>query len=141
VICTITHRCRSKQMCRGVKDFCPNFLQLNCPKKFCALLPTNFLRQRSWRACLGMTSKKRSSCVFLQTLGANFWSQTTLWAPFLPGFSGILPRYSGILPGLSKICSYFQRFCPNFQGFSPNFRQIKTLGVCLRSLHLHLLHH
>ena len=74
--------------CEG---FLPEFPQ-TCRKVFCAILPTNCLPQRSWRPFFGMTSKKRTSCVFLQTLGVIFWSQTTLCAIF-PGCSRILLRF------------------------------------------------
>jgi len=67
-----------------------------------------------------VTSKKRSSLVFLQTLGANFSKSNKRWAPFLPRFSGILPS-----------CSDFQGFCPTLQGFFPDFQQIKTFGGAL----------
>jgi len=55
----------------------------------------------------GMISKKRPSCVFLQTLGAIFWNQTTLVV-----FSA---RFSENLP--------------SFQEFYQDFQQIKTFGV------------
>jgi len=58
------------------------------------------------KAFFTMTSKKRSSCVFLQTLGAVFRNETTLGA---------------IFPG----------FCPDFQVFISDFRQIKTFGSAL----------
>ena len=47
----------------------------------------------------GMISK-RPSRVFLQTMGAIFWNQTTLVA-FSAWFSENLPIFSGILPGFS----------------------------------------
>ena len=59
------HRRRSKQIVGGAKDFCPN-------------LPNDL--------------QKRSSCVFLQTLGAILWNQTRLGA-ILHGFSEILSRF------------------------------------------------
>ena len=65
------HRCRSRQMFGGAKDCCPNIPKLT-QKAFVGLLPTTFLPQRSWRSFLCMASKKRSSCVFLETLGAIF---------------------------------------------------------------------
>jgi len=65
------HRCRSRQMFGGAKDCCPNIPKL-AQKAFVGLLPTTFLPQRSWRSFLCMASKKRSSCVFLETLGAIF---------------------------------------------------------------------
>jgi len=51
------------------------------------LLPKNFLPQRLLRSFFGVTSKKT---VFLQTLGAIFWSQTTL-GPFCPDVQGSCP--------------------------------------------------
>jgi len=64
------------------------------------------------KTIFGVTSKKRSSFVFLQMLGAIFEDKQR-WARFLPGFSVIFPR--------EVICSDFQGFCQNFQQFCPDF--------------------
>ena len=53
----------------------------NYPENFLCDFLLNFHPPRSWRH-FGMTSKKRSSCVFLQTFGA-----------IVPGFSDILLRF------------------------------------------------
>ena len=89
----------------------------NLPEKclwdFCLQI---FPTQRSWKH-FWCDLQKRSSRVFLQTLGTVFWSQTTLGTVFwsqttlgtvswsqttlgavLPGFSRILLRFSGLLP-------------------------------------------
>ena len=116
-------RCRSRQIFRGVKDFCTNFFKL-ARKGLVWLWPTNFLPQRSWRRFLGMTSKKRPSCVFLQTLGAIFstanvgrHNQTALGAVF-----------AWIVRDFAQI----------FRDFARIFDKSKLLGVCL---HPRLLHH
>ena len=75
------------------------------------LLPKNFLPQRLLRSFFGVTSKKRFSFVFLQTLGAIFWSQTTLGA-FLSRFSEILSKYSGILPRCLTNQNFWGCACP-----------------------------
>jgi len=84
----------------------PEFPQ-TCPKTFCAtfaykLFPTNIMKTIFWCDL----PKIRSSCVFLQTLGAIVWSQTTLRAIF-PGFLRILSRFSGILPKCLEILPGF----------------------------------
>jgi len=75
------HRFRSRHIFGVAKDFCPNFPKL--PQKvFCATFSYKFSPQRSLRPFL-VWPPKRSSCVFLQTLGAVFWSQVTLGTIFL----------------------------------------------------------
>ena len=96
-------------VCEG---FCSDFPKL-AEKVFVQLLPLNFLLQRSWRPLFGVTSKKRSSCVFMQTLGAIFWSQTTLG-------------------------DIFTRI---FRAFAQIFSKSKLLGLRLQPLHPHLQHH
>jgi len=83
------HRCRNRQMFRGSKNFYPNFSKL-ARYVFVRLLTTNFLPQRSWRPYFGVTSIKRSSCVFLQMLDTIFEIKQC-WAPFLPGYFGFCP--------------------------------------------------
>ena len=80
----------------------------NLPENVC----TNFRQQRSWRPCFGMNSKikKRTSCAFLQKLGALVvLNQTTLGAIF----------------------------APTFRDFAQIFGKSKLLGV---RLHTHLQH-
>jgi len=60
-----------------------------------------------------VSPKNLSSCVFLQTLGANFWSQATLGA--------ILTR--------------------NFKDFVQIFSKSKLMGVLFHPLHPHLQYH
>ena len=72
------HRCKDREIFGSFVDFCPNFPNLP-GKLFVHLLPINFLPQRSWRL-FWCDLQKRSSCVFLQTWGAIFWSQTTMGA-------------------------------------------------------------
>ena len=125
------HRCRSRQILGGAKDFCPNFLKCVW-KDFVRLLRPNIFPQRSWRPFFGVTSSKRSSCVFLQTLGAIFWSQTTLGAIFarilgiLTRFSEILPRFSGIMPRFSEILPGFSESLP---GFSTKQNFLGSVGI------------
>ena len=57
-----------------------------------------------------MISKKRPSRVFLQTMGAIFWNQTTLVA-FSARFSKNLPIFLGILPGFSTNQNFWGWAC------------------------------
>jgi len=67
------HRCRSKNIFGGAKDFCPNFSK---PAQK-VVEPSNFFQR-----CLRCDLQKWSPLVFLQTLSAIFRSQTTLGAIF-----------------------------------------------------------
>jgi len=112
-----SHRCRSKQIFGGAKDFCPNFPKL-ARKVILWLLPTNVLSQRSWSHFFCVTSKKRSSFVFRKRW-EPFFEVKQHWAPFLFGFLGIshryfgiFPKFSGIVPGLSTNQNYWRCACP-----------------------------
>jgi len=72
---------------------------------------------------------KSTSSVFLQMLGAIFWSQTTVDAIF--EFLGFCQDISGFCPDISGFCPDFQGFCQKFLGFCPDIRQIKTFGGAL----------
>jgi len=88
--CATWHRCRSRQISRGAKDFCANFPKL-ARKVFWA---TFAYKVSATDLFLVWIPKKVFMC-FLQTLGTIFWvKQEQRWAPFLPRFSGILPRFS-----------------------------------------------
>jgi len=79
------YRCRSRQIFGGTKFFfriSPNFPE----KFFVQLFTSKFLLQRSLRP-LWCDLQKSSSCVFLQTLVAIFWSQVILGGIFTQIFS------------------------------------------------------
>ena len=139
----VPHRCRSRQIFWGAKDFCPNFP--NLPEKYLG----HFLCMKT---IFWMTSKKVWFWApFLQikahwapffsnqsTLGAIFFQIKARWAPFLLLFSGSLPRFSEILRRFSQISTDFSRI---FRYFAWIFNKSKLLGVCLHPLHPRLLHH
>jgi len=82
----------------GWKRFLPEFFQ-SLPKSFlCDFCQQLFSHKGPF---FGVTSKKRSSCVFLQTLGAISWSKTTLGAICARIFR-VLPIFWVILPGFSR---------------------------------------
>jgi len=62
-------------------------------KVFVQLLSTNFLPQRLLRTLLGVTSKNGLHVFFCKPW-APIFEVKQLWAPFLPGFSGLLPIFS-----------------------------------------------
>jgi len=62
-------------------------------RRISARISTNLPDKFLWDFCLQIFQKKRSSFVFLQTLGA-FFEIKQRWAPFLSAFSGILPGFS-----------------------------------------------
>ena len=80
--------------------------------------------------------QKRSSRVFLQTLGAILWKQTTLGATVV----WIFREFAQIFRYFARIFRYFARI---FRDFAQIFDKSKLLEVCLHPLHpLHprLLH-
>ena len=93
----------------GCKGFLPKFSQ-TCPKSCRAAFADRFC---------GVTSKKCSSPVFLQTLGA-----------VLPRFSGILPRCLGILFGFSGSLPKFSDFLPTVSGILPGFSTNQNFWGC-----------
>jgi len=91
-----SHRCRSRQIFRVAKDFCPNFPKLAW-KVFCATFAYKFSPTKIMKTFFWCDLQKTSSCAFLQTLGATVWNQITFGAIFsviLPGFSEILIKFS-----------------------------------------------
>jgi len=81
---------------------------LGMQRIFAQIFP-NLPKNLSCKLCqlfFGVTSKKLSLLIFLQTLGAIF-EVKQCWVPFLSRFSGILFEFSGILPKFSKILPKF----------------------------------
>ena len=77
------HRCRSRQILGGAKDFCPNF------PDFWTTSCTNIF---SWRPFLGWPPKRSSCNKFCTRWAPFFWNRSTC-APFLPVLAGSLPRF------------------------------------------------
>ena len=65
------HRCRSSQSFGSAKDFLLEFHQ-TCPKILLCNFAYKFSPTMITKTFFGVTSKKRSSCVYLQTLGVIF---------------------------------------------------------------------
>ena len=78
------HRCRSRQIL-GCEGFWPNFPKLAL-KVYCATFAYKFSPTKIMKTSFWCNLQKRSSCVFIKTLGAIFWSQTTLGAFFTRTF-------------------------------------------------------
>jgi len=106
------HRCKSRQIFDGTKNFCPNFPKL-AQKVFVRLLPTNFLPQKLWRPFFGLTSKKELH-VLLWKRWAPFFQVKQRWAPFSPVFLEIMPRFSRVLPRIIGILHRFSGILPRF---------------------------
>ena len=102
------------------------------------LLSTNFLPQRSRRPFYDVTSKKRSSCVFVQTLGAIFWRQTTLGAIFARIFRDFrqFKTFEDVVATLHPRLLYH---CLN-QWFSTFFGPWLTTLLCWHHMNSHVLH-
>jgi len=114
----LLHRCRSRQIF-GVRRI---FAQIspNLPETFlCDFCLQIFISWRPFYLFLVWPPKNRSSCVFLQTLGAIFSNQTTL----------------GII-----FARIFRDFAQIFKDFARNFDKPKLLWVPLHPLHPRLLH-
>jgi len=72
-------RCRSRHIL-GV-GFLPAYSQ-TCPKSYLCNFTCNFSPTKIVKTFFWCDLQKRSSCVFLQTSGAIFWSQATFGAIF-----------------------------------------------------------
>jgi len=105
------HRCRRRQILGDATEFCPNFPKLarNVYVRF--ILPTKE------RPFFGVTSKIRSSSVFLQML-APFLRSNKVGRHFVSDFQEFCPNF--------QFRAGFRGFCPDFQGFCPDFQQIQT---------------
>jgi len=130
------HRCRSRQILGGAKDFCPNFLKCVW-KDFVRLLRPNIFPQRSWRPFFGVTSSKRSSCVFVQTLGAIFWSQTTLGAIFARIFRDFAQVFRDFAQIFRDIAQIFRDFARIFREFARILNKAKLFGERWHPRNLH----
>ena len=117
----------------GVRKLFPEFYQ-TCPKHFCATFAYKFSPTKIMKTFFGVTSKNRFSCVFLQTLGAIFWSATQLGAIFariFRDFAQTFRDFVRIFKDVAKIFRYFAQI----------FNESKLLGLCLQPPHPCLLHH
>ena len=81
----VHHRCRSRQIFGGAKDFCPTFSRFQ-RKIFVWLMPTIILPK----------NQERSSCVFSQTLGAIF----------LPDCRGFYQKFQKFCPDFQQIKTF-----------------------------------
>jgi len=77
----------------GCEGFCPNFTKLT-RKVFCATFACTFSPTKIIKISFWCNLQKKSSCVFMQTLGAIFWSQTTLGANFSRLFRAFVQIFS-----------------------------------------------
>jgi len=117
------HRCRSRQIFGGAKDFCPNFLKL--ARKIIFLCMKTAFR---------MTSKKKRLRVIL---GAIFSNESTL---------GAISFKSHTLGAIfARNCREFAKVFTDFARIFRDFNRVSTksklLGVRLHHLHPRLLHH
>jgi len=112
----------------GCKGFLPKFSQ-TCPKSCHAAFADHFY---------GVTSKKWSSLVFLQSLGAIFRSQTSLGAIFAQIFRDFAEIFMDFVRIFRDFAKIFRDFAQIFRDFAQIFNKSKLLGV---RLHPRLLHH
>jgi len=97
-----SHRCRSRQIFGGAKDFCPNFPDI--AEKFLGHLLCDF------HAILGPISFNQS------TLGTIFIKSKQVGRHFCSYFYGVCPD----IQGFSKVFTIFVQIYTDFAGFSPN---------------------
>ena len=95
-----THRCRSRHVFGGAKDFVPKFARKVFGKLLCVSI--SFHTNQFWDDL----QKKSSSHV-----GCQFIKIKQRWAPFLAVSSGSLPRISCILPGFSTNQNFWRCAC------------------------------
>ena len=91
------HRCRSKQILGGAKDFCLNFPKL-ARKVVVRLLPKNFISQRLLRPFLVRPPKKGLN-FFFANVGRHFLKSNNVGRHFFPEFQGFCPNFLGFCPG------------------------------------------
>jgi len=127
---TSNHRCRSRQIFGGAKDFFLNFPKL-ARNIFGPLLVRSFIQEDLQ---LGWPPKKEKVFMWFCKRWAPFPSnQTHVVRHFCPDFQVFtdLQSLSQILPIVTRI---LQRFCRIFT-------KSKLLGVRLHPLHPRFLHH
>jgi len=104
-----THRCRSRQIFWGAKDFCR--IPQTCLKSWATFVRIFSYEDRFWDDL-----RKRSSCasanVGCQGLGAIF---ACMFREFVHIFN-----FQGFCQGFHRFCPYFLRFCPDFQEYLLN---------------------
>ena len=105
------HRCRSKQIFRGAKEFC-----LGSHKLSRKALQKSVLQNKKM---LFISIRDAISCQF----GRHYFQIKACWAPFLLRFSGSFGRLTEIFTDFARI-----------------FTKSKLLGVRLYPLHPHLMH-
>jgi len=85
------HRLRASKFL-GCEGYLPEFSKLACNVLWDFAYKISAQMSEIMKTIFGKTPKK-SSCVFLEMLGAIFWNQTTL-GPILPKLSAILLEFS-----------------------------------------------
>jgi len=86
------------------------------PEKFFCDVCLQIFSHNDHEDFFDVTPEKRSSCVFLQTVSANFWSQTTLGAIFVRIFRNsvqIFRVFVQIFRKFAQIFRHFARFSTN----------------------------
>jgi len=114
--CSQQHRCRSRQMSGGTKDFYPNF-----PKLARKVFVRFSFCHEDHEDLLLCDLQNNGVHVFFCKCWALFFEVKQRWAPFLSIFSR----------NFAQIFRIFSRFSAYFQGYFPDFRQIKTFGGCV----------
>ena len=113
----------------GWEGFLTEFPQ-TCPKSFCATLAYKFSPTNIMKTVFSVTSKKRSSCVFLHTLGAVFSNQT-LGTRFCPDFQGFIPDIQDFSQFFRDLAQIFKDFAQMFRDFVRFLDKSKLLWVRL----------
>ena len=111
----LKHRCKSSQIFRSAKDFCPNLLE----KALGHFLCEYFVMKTHFSDDLQKKSFMYFWAGFLQSkhVGRHFFHRKACGAPFLSVFLGTLHRFLWILRIFSQTLPTFPRILP---GVSPN---------------------
>ena len=145
------HKCRSRQIFRSAKDFCPLILQTH-PKKFQKMIPKKkktsafdfwyyFFKSKHIKGNFGnfpklarispnSTKKTPSNSKIIKNICIWFWA----WFVSNQSASNYFAQDFTLYP------PDFRGFCPDFKGMCPDFHQIKTFGGALVPHAPHLLH-
>jgi len=92
----LKHRCRRRQILGVQRIFAR--ISPNLPENFCATFGYRFSPTKIMKTFFSMTFKKRSSCIFLQTLGAIFARIFRVFAQIFRDFDRIFDK--SILSGV-----------------------------------------
>jgi len=137
-----THRCRSRQIFRGAKDFCPNFPKLARKNSEENDFKKNQKRLNFILVWAHFSNESTSSTIFVQIYHnlpdknekshdlQNKKNENV--CIFISGIIFVKSKHiKRFCKGFHTFCPTFHKFVTDFKGFCPDFHHIKTFGGAL----------